>query len=110
MVGLGEHHRNAQRACRKAADLFASIQEVCGLMVASLGTVELAVNSVLLSFSSILFQFPLSGGNAAANRIGNLLGANRPAEASLASKVALALAVFVSMFNRSVTKLENHSL
>jgi MATE family multidrug resistance protein len=77
--------------------------EICGLMVASLGTVELAVNSVLLSFSSILFQFPLSGGNAAANRIGNLLGANRPVEASLASKVALALAVGVSMFNRYVS-------
>jgi len=110
MVGLGKPHRKPSRTSKKGPELFASIQEVCGLMVASLGTVELAVNSVLLSFSSILFQFPLSGGNAAANRIGNLLGANRPAEASLASKVALALAVFVSMFNRSVTQLENHSL
>jgi MATE family multidrug resistance protein len=69
-------------------------------MVASLGTVELAVNSVLLSFSSILFQFPLSGGSAAANRVGNLLGSNRPSEASLASKVAMALAVGISVLNR----------
>jgi MATE family multidrug resistance protein len=77
-----------------------SQQEICGLMVATLGEVPLAVNSVLLSFSSILFQVPSSGGNAAANRIGNLLGANQPMEASLASKVAMSLAVLASAFNR----------
>lgn len=68
-------------------------------MVASLGELPLAINSVLLSFSSIVFQVPSSGGSAAANRIGNLLGANRPIEASIANQVALLLVVLTSILN-----------
>jgi Na+-driven multidrug efflux pump len=76
--------------------------EGVSLSVSMLGPVALAVNSILLSFSSILFQIPQSMGIATAVRVGNLLGAGRPYEARLAAILALILSIITSVFNRSV--------
>lgn len=74
--------------------------EGVSLSVSLLGPVALAVNSILLSFSSILFQIPQSMGIATAVRVGNLLGSGRPYEARLAAILALILSVITSGFNR----------
>lgn len=78
--------------------------EGVSLSVSVLGPVALAVNSILLSFSSILFQIPQSMGIATAVRVGNLLGAGRPYEARLAAVLALILSVITSGFNRCVPR------
>ncbi|KAJ9107298.1 hypothetical protein QFC21_000748 [Naganishia friedmannii] len=76
--------------------------EGISLSVSMLGPVALAVNSILLSFSSILFQIPQSMGIATAVRVGNLLGAGRPYEARLAAILALILSIITSVFNSAL--------
>jgi MATE family multidrug resistance protein len=79
--------------------------EGLSLSVSLLGPVALAVNSILLSFSSILFQVPQSMGIATAVRVGNLLGSGRAYEARLAAILALILSLGTSVFNRYVPYL-----
>lgn len=79
--------------------------EGLSLSVSLLGPVALAVNSILLSFSSILFQIPQSMGIATAVRVGNLLGSGRAYEARLAAILALILSLVTSVFNRYVHPL-----
>lgn len=80
--------------------------EGLSLSVSLLGPVALAVNSILLSFSSILFQVPQSMGIATAVRVGNLLGSGRAYEARLAAILALILSLGTSVFNRYVFHLD----
>lgn len=76
--------------------------EGLSLSVSLLGPVALAVNSILLSFSSILFQVPQSMGIATAVRVGNLLGSGRAYEARLAAILALILSLGTSVFNSAL--------
>lgn len=73
--------------------------EVANLMSSMLGTTALAAQSVLLTTCSLTYQLPLSIGVAAAVRIGNVLGANQPAWASLASRTALAASLLSGVLN-----------
>ncbi|TKY87440.1 hypothetical protein EX895_004118 [Sporisorium graminicola] len=61
--------------------------EIVGLVTSQLGVVALAAQSVLLVSSSVTYQLPFGASVATAVRVGNLLGANRPDEAKISSRV-----------------------
>ncbi|KDN44750.1 MATE efflux family protein [Tilletiaria anomala UBC 951] len=63
--------------------------EITGLLTSWLGTTPLAAQSVLLVTSSITYQLPYAIAVAGAVRVGNLLGANKPAYARLSSSTSL---------------------
>lgn len=65
--------------------------QIAGLWSGQLGKVELAANTIVLNLASISFMLPLGIGLGSVTRIGNLVGAGRPAEAQVAAWAALAL-------------------
>ncbi len=67
--------------------------EIVGLVTSQLGVVALAAQSVLLVSSSVTYQLPFGASVATAVRVGNLLGANRPDEAKISSRVSLILSL-----------------
>ncbi|PWY98631.1 MATE efflux family protein [Testicularia cyperi] len=76
--------------------------EIVGLVTAILGTTALAAQSVLLVSSSVTYQLPFGASVAAAVRVGNLLGANRPHEAKVSSRVALILSLVMGGLNSAL--------
>ncbi|EST07236.1 Multi antimicrobial extrusion protein [Kalmanozyma brasiliensis GHG001] len=76
--------------------------EIVGLVTSQLGVVALAAQSVLLVSSSITYQLPFGASVAAAVRIGNLLGANRPDEAKISSRVSLILSLAMGGLNSAL--------
>ncbi|EPQ31838.1 uncharacterized protein PFL1_00037 [Pseudozyma flocculosa PF-1] len=86
--------------CSLAAEWWA--WEIVGLVTAALGTTALAAQSVLLVSSSVTYQLPFGASVAAAVRIGNLLGANRPREARISSNVSLILSLAMGGLNSAL--------
>ncbi|ETS63241.1 hypothetical protein PaG_03028 [Moesziomyces aphidis] len=76
--------------------------EIVGLVTSQLGVVALAAQSVLLVSSSVTYQLPFGASVATAVRIGNLLGANRPEEAKISSRVALILSLAMGGLNSAL--------
>ncbi|SPC67320.1 uncharacterized protein UHOD_02957 [Ustilago sp. UG-2017b] len=76
--------------------------EIVGLVTSQLGVVALAAQSVLLVSSSVTYQLPFGASVATAVRVGNLLGANRPAEAKISSRVALILSLAMGGLNSAL--------
>ncbi len=76
--------------------------EIVGLVTSQLGVVALAAQSVLLVSSSVTYQLPFGALVATAVRIGNLLGANRPEEAKISSRVALILSLAMGGLNSAL--------
>ena len=61
------------------------------LIAGRLGATALAAHTITLNMAALAFMIPLGISLAAVTRVGNLLGARRPAEAQRAAWVALAL-------------------
>lgn len=61
------------------------------LLAGRLGATAVAAHSVVLNMAALSFMMPLGVGLAASTRVGNLIGAGRPAEAQRAAWVAIAL-------------------
>ncbi len=61
------------------------------LMAGRLGAPELAAHTIVISLASLTFMVPLGIAIAAVTRVGNLIGAGRPAAARQAAAVALGL-------------------
>ncbi|SPO22237.1 uncharacterized protein UTRI_02247_B [Ustilago trichophora] len=76
--------------------------EIVGLVTSQLGVVALAAQSVLLVSSSVTYQLPFGASVATAVRVGNLLGANRPDEAKISSRVALILSLAMGGLNSAL--------
>ncbi len=62
-----------------------------GILVGTLGAVSLAAHQIALQLVSFSFMFPLAIGLATTIRVGNLVGAERPATARHAGWLAIAL-------------------
>ncbi|GAA5902694.1 hypothetical protein JCM6882_004044 [Rhodosporidiobolus microsporus] len=73
--------------------------ELVGLATSFLGPTALAAQSVLLTSASAFYQFQYALSVAAAVRIGNLLGAQKPHLARVASRVTIAAATIISAVN-----------
>ncbi|KAJ9477884.1 Ethionine resistance-conferring protein 1 [Pseudozyma hubeiensis] len=76
--------------------------EIVGLVTSQLGVVALAAQSVLLVSSSVTYQLPFGASVATAVRVGNLLGANRPDEARISSRVSLILSLAMGGLNSAL--------
>ncbi|ORY27910.1 multidrug/Oligosaccharidyl-lipid/Polysaccharide flippase [Naematelia encephala] len=85
------------------------VWQVCTLVAGSMGRMPFATHSVLLNFTGLLLQFPLSIGLATSVRVGNLLGLRRKKQATLVGKVSVIASIGVSLHNRRVigTSLPN---
>ncbi|GAA5824860.1 hypothetical protein JCM11251_005370 [Rhodosporidiobolus azoricus] len=73
--------------------------EIVGLATSFLGPTALAAQSVLLTSASAFYQFQYALSVAAAVRIGNLLGAQKPHLARVASRVTITAAIIISAVN-----------
>ncbi|KAK4052808.1 ethionine resistance protein [Microbotryomycetes sp. JL201] len=82
--------------------------EVVGLASSFLGPTALAAQSVLLTSASLFYQIPYSLSVAAAVRVGNLLGAQRPKTARVASRATMALAIVVAGVNSVLLIIFRH--
>lgn len=76
--------------------------EIVGLVTSQLGVIALAAQSVLLVSSSVTYQLPFGASVATAVRVGNLLGANRPDEAKISSRVSLILSLAMGGLNSAL--------
>ncbi|GAA6060186.1 hypothetical protein JCM10212_005187 [Sporobolomyces blumeae] len=79
--------------------------EIVGLATSYLGPTALAAQSVLLTTASLFYQCQYALSVAAAVRVGNLLGAQKPHLARLTSRMTITIAVIVSAFNSLVLVL-----
>jgi MATE family multidrug resistance protein len=75
--------------------------EVMALGAGIMGTTHLAAHAVLANVVPLAFMLPLGISVAAGVRIGNLLGASRPADARRTACFALALAAALSVLTSS---------
>lgn len=66
-----------------------------GLLVNAADAV--ATMGILIQMTALIYQFPVSLGQAVSTRVGNELGADRPKQALMASVVALACAIFTAI-------------
>lgn len=78
---------------------------VVALLVAPLGPLVVAAHQVAINFSSLIFMLPMSIGAAASIRVGHRLGENNVEGAMIASRVALIVAVILSLFTAALTLL-----
>ena len=80
------------------------------LLVAKLGSTEVAAHQIALNFASLVFMLPLSLGLAILTRVGQSLGAGDPHAARMRAWVgvctallcAAASAVFIALFNQQI--------
>lgn len=68
------------------------------LLAGWIGASSIAAHQVTLNFAALSFMMPLGVSQAAATRVGNLLGAHRHAEAQRAAWLALALGAAIMSF------------
>jgi MATE family multidrug resistance protein len=72
------------------------------LLAGLLGATEIAAHTIVLNMAALSFMMPLGVALAAVTRVGNLLGAGRPAEAQRAAWVATALGAGVMAVSAAV--------
>ncbi|KAI1806023.1 MATE efflux family protein [Daldinia bambusicola] len=72
--------------------------EIVALAAGRLGTIALAAQSVIMTADQIINTIPFGLGVAASARIGNLLGARKPREASRAAHCAAVLSTILGAF------------
>jgi MATE family multidrug resistance protein len=65
------------------------------LLAGHLGATAIAAHSIVLNMAALSFMLPLGVALAATTRVGNLIGASRPADAQRAAWVAIALGAAV---------------
>ncbi|AGX87098.1 MATE family multidrug resistance protein [Candidatus Symbiobacter mobilis CR] len=71
----------------------ASAFSLIALLIAGLGSIEVAAHQIALNFSWLIFTVPLSLGLALLTRVGQSLGANDPDRAAYQSALGLILAL-----------------
>ncbi|GAA5836748.1 hypothetical protein JCM9279_007648 [Rhodotorula babjevae] len=82
--------------------------EIVSLASSLLGSTALAAQSVLLTSASFFYQVQYALSVAAAVRIGNLLGAQKPHLARIASRCTIFIAIAVSALNSVLLILVRH--
>lgn len=83
----------------------ASIFSIIALLIGGLGANIVAGHQIALNFSSLVFMLPYSLGMATTVRVGQTLGAGRPAEASFAAWVAMGTALLLACVSASYMTL-----
>ncbi|CCA70523.1 related to ethionine resistance protein [Serendipita indica DSM 11827] len=76
--------------------------ELCGLVASQIGSLELAVQSVLLVSASTSYQAPYALSSATSVRVGNMLGARNARGAALATRVSIFLSFIVALLMSAV--------
>lgn len=76
--------------------------EIAALAASFLGPVPLASQSVLLITTSVFYQAAFASSSAASVRMGNLIGANQPQRARLASRVAIVYGIALGFVNMTI--------
>jgi MATE family multidrug resistance protein len=77
------------------------------LLVAELGSIEVAAHQIALSFTSMVFMVPLSLGVALLTRVGQSLGAGEPEEARFRAWVGVGASLLFAFFSASGMALFN---
>jgi MATE family multidrug resistance protein len=80
------------------------------LLAGRLGSTSLAAHSIVLNMAALSFMMPLGVSLAAATRVGNLLGAQRPDDAQRAAWVAIGLGAGVMAISALVFVAFRHWL
>lgn len=75
------------------------------LLVARFGDIAVAAHQVAISFAAMTFMVPLSIGMATTVRVGNAIGAGRPAEAALAGRVGIGLGATFALISAGLMLL-----
>ena len=90
-----------------AAALFFEITlfALVSLLISPLGPLIVAAHQVAINFSALIFMLPMSIGAAVSIRVGNKLGAEDLRGATVASNVALMLAVSTAILTATATLL-----
>lgn len=83
----------------------ASIFSVIALLIGGLGANTVAGHQIALNFSSLVFMLPYSLGMATTVRVGQTLGAGRPADAAFAARVAMGSALLLACVSASYMTL-----
>ncbi|KAG0193045.1 hypothetical protein DFQ28_006639 [Apophysomyces sp. BC1034] len=76
--------------------------EIIALGASWIDTTRLGAQSIVLTSITALYTLAFGLGIASANRVGNLLGAQKPHQAQLASRAALVTALAVAVLNSSM--------
>jgi multidrug resistance protein, MATE family len=77
------------------------------LLVAEMGSVEVAAHQIALSFTSLVFMVPLSLGVALLTRVGQSLGSGKPDEARFRAWVGVGVSLLFALFSASGMALFN---
>ncbi|MBS7325372.1 MAG: MATE family efflux transporter [Thiopseudomonas sp.] len=83
----------------------ASIFSIIALLIGGLGANVVAGHQIALNFSSLVFMLPYSLGMATTVRVGQNLGAGRPADARFAAWVAMGTALLLACLSASYMTL-----
>lgn len=71
--------------------------------------VAVAATAILIQTTSLMYAFPLALSSSVSTRVGNELGANRPAKARNAAYVALSCALCIAILSVTWTTLLRHA-
>ncbi|KAI7865564.1 mate-domain-containing protein [Spinellus fusiger] len=82
--------------------------EIIALGASWIDTTSLSVQSVILTSTAALYPLSFGVGIASSNRVGNLLGAQKPHQARIAAKTAIGVALSVATFNSGILFLFRH--
>lgn len=77
------------------------------LLVAEMGSVEVAAHQIALNFTSVIFMVPLSLGVALLTRVGQSLGSGQPDEARFRAWVGVGTSLLFALFSASGMALFN---
>lgn len=88
-----------------AAAIFCEVSlfSVVSIIIAPLGPEVVASHQIALNFSSLIFMLPMSIGAAVSIRIGHFIGEEKPMDAIVAAKTALALGLATALITASMT-------
>lgn len=129
-IALLELHRDAWLPWSRAAASWRGLREIlafgvpvgvqtslevwafsgAALLAGLIDSTALAAHTIVLNLAALSFMMPLGISLAAVTRVGNLLGARRPAEAQRAAWVALALGALVMAGSAAIFVAFRHAL
>jgi MATE family multidrug resistance protein len=90
-----------------AAAIFCEVTlfSVVSIIIAPLGPEVVASHQIALNFSSLIFMLPMSIGAAVSIRIGHFIGEDKPLDAIVAAKTALAFGLATALVTATMTVL-----
>lgn len=84
--------------------------EVMTLAASYLGTNELAAQTIMSSVTALVYEIPFAVGCAVSTRIAIFIGANVIDSAKLVTKVGIALALLIGIFNGTIILIFRHTI